>query len=158
MSLPCPCRSGLMYSACCEPLHLGVQEADSAEALMRSRYSAFAQAKAQYLVDTWAEERRPALEELTADLKAQVERGERWVALKVLSAQGAAGDEEGAVAFEASLISGAQLITLTEVSRFIRAEGAWRYLEGNPQINTRKLGRNERCPCGSGQKVKRCCA
>ena len=38
----CPCHSGLRYAACCGPLHEGAREADTPEALMRSRYAAFA--------------------------------------------------------------------------------------------------------------------
>ena len=45
----CPCSSGRRYAACCAPLHRGDREAPDAEALMRSRYAAFARREAGYL-------------------------------------------------------------------------------------------------------------
>ena len=156
MSEACDCCSGETYEACCGPRHTGAAPAPSAEALMRSRYSAFARADAQYLVDTWGEASQPSLEELQADLEAQVKRGERWVKLKVHMARGEGDDQEGEVVFEASLLSAGHLTTLLEVSQFQRQGGVWRYVGGDPKFNTRKLGRNEPCPCGCGGKVKRC--
>jgi len=123
---------------------------------MRSRYSAFARADAQYLLDTWDEASRPSLEELQADLDAQVKRGERWVKLVVHMARGEGDDQQGEVVFEASLLSASHLTTLLEVSQFRRRGGVWRYVGGDPKFNTQKLGRNEPCPCGCGGKVKRC--
>jgi SEC-C motif-containing protein len=48
----CPCFSGLRYAACCAPLHSGEREASTPEALMRSRYAAFALGLGEYLVRT----------------------------------------------------------------------------------------------------------
>jgi SEC-C motif-containing protein len=47
--MPCPCGSGKPYSDCCEPLISGAQVAESPEALMRSRYTAFATQQVGYL-------------------------------------------------------------------------------------------------------------
>ena len=49
----CPCGSS-EYSSCCQPLHLGQSVAQSAEQLMRSRYSAFAKQHIDYIVKTTA--------------------------------------------------------------------------------------------------------
>jgi SEC-C motif domain protein len=49
---PCPCGSGKGYAACCGLLHAGAPAAD-AEALMRSRYSAYVLGLADYLRATW---------------------------------------------------------------------------------------------------------
>ena len=38
----CPCGSLLAYAVCCGPLLTGERHAETAEALMRSRYTAFA--------------------------------------------------------------------------------------------------------------------
>ncbi|MCT7423521.1 YchJ family metal-binding protein, partial [Escherichia coli] len=52
MSTPCPCGSGQPYEACCGRWHTG-EPAPTAEALMRSRYSAYVQERAPYLLQTW---------------------------------------------------------------------------------------------------------
>ena len=49
----CPCLSGDTYGACCGRYHSGAATAPTAEALMRSRYSAFA-VGAVFLVSTVA--------------------------------------------------------------------------------------------------------
>ena len=158
MSEICPCRSGKSYVSCCEPYHTGAQTAGSAEALMRSRYSAFALAQAQYLIDTWEGGSCPSLTDLQDDFQAQRVRGERWVNLKIISAQGGELDEQGEVSFIASLISEQQLILFSEVSQFIKRDGRWLYCAGESSLSRRKLHRNEPCPCESGKKWKRCCS
>ena len=50
---PCACGSGKTYAACCGRLHAGAPAGD-AEALMRSRYSAFARGDRAYLLKSWA--------------------------------------------------------------------------------------------------------
>ena len=30
-------------------------------------------------------------------------------------------------------------------------------LKNSPIINDDKIGRNDKCPCGSGQNIKNCC-
>jgi SEC-C motif-containing protein len=157
MKQGCDCGDEAPYERCCGPLHEGRAHADSAERLMRSRYAAFARGEAHYLCETWRGPSAPELAELKADLEAQRERGERWVKLKVISASGEGLDERGAVQFEASLCSAAQLITLSELSQFERDGARWFYVGGAPQLTSRKLKRNESCPCESGQKWKRCC-
>ena len=51
---PCPCGSALDYAACCGRWHAGPEhlQAPNAEALMRSRYSAFVRGLGGYLLDT----------------------------------------------------------------------------------------------------------
>src|SRR5262249_20553516 len=51
----CPCQSDLRYADCCQPLHERRREPATPEALMRSRYAAFALGLGAYLVDTLAE-------------------------------------------------------------------------------------------------------
>ena len=48
---PCPCGRSLAYAACCSRWHEGPQylQAPTAEALMRSRYSAFVLGRHDYL-------------------------------------------------------------------------------------------------------------
>ncbi|WP_346984125.1 YchJ family protein [Chryseobacterium sp. POE27] len=48
----CPCCSGKTYEECCKPYHAGEKYAPTAEALMRSRFSAFAIPNGEYLMET----------------------------------------------------------------------------------------------------------
>lgn len=48
----CPCCSGKTYENCCQPFHLGKENAPTAETLMRSRFSAFAIPNGLYLMET----------------------------------------------------------------------------------------------------------
>ncbi len=56
--MKCPCSSGKSYKECCEPLHSGKKNAPSAEALMRSRFAAFALPNGAYLMETTLPEKR----------------------------------------------------------------------------------------------------
>ena len=148
---PCPCGSGRPYRDCCGVFHRGDAHAPTAEALMRSRYSAFALGLVDYLRETWASATRPArLDPGTGAMD--------WIGLEIrTTSKGGRDDEAGTVEFIARAISGDHLSTLHETSRFIREAGCWRYLDGDLAPDTPvKLGRNASCPCGSGKKFKRC--
>ena len=47
----CPCGSELSYAECCEPVIKGEKAAETAEQLMRSRYSAYVKTEIDYLLD-----------------------------------------------------------------------------------------------------------
>lgn len=76
MSTACPCASGHAYDRCCGPLHRGAP-APHAEALMRSRYSAYFRADADYLRATWHPRTRPAA------LDFHDAAATRWLGLEV---------------------------------------------------------------------------
>lgn len=122
---PCPCGSGATYLACCAPLHLGQAEAETPEALMRARYSAFARRDAAFLLKSWSAEHRPqALEGLDEQV---------WLGLTVEAAE-MTGAEAGTVAFSARYRPAHQPDappqTLRETSRFRRENGVWVYVDG----------------------------
>lgn len=48
----CPCCSGLKYAYCCQNYHNYVRYPETAEALMRSRYAAYAIPNGTYLMET----------------------------------------------------------------------------------------------------------
>ncbi|CAM5692721.1 YchJ family metal-binding protein [Streptomyces violaceorubidus] len=56
----CPCGRPEPYARCCGRFHAGTAAAPSAEALMRSRYSAFVKGDAGYLLRPWHPGTRPA--------------------------------------------------------------------------------------------------
>jgi SEC-C motif-containing protein len=122
----CPCRgvAGPSYAMCCGryhtgPLHL---QAPNAEALMRSRYSAFVLDDLAYLLATWQASRRPDSIEANPP-------GMKWLGLEVLGAR-QIDAEHATVEFVARSKLGGRAHRLHEVSRFVRDDGRWFYLDG----------------------------
>jgi SEC-C motif-containing protein len=115
----CPCGRGLEYAECCGPAHDGTAPA-TAEALMRSRYSAFALDNDAYVLRTWHPHTRPAT--------VEPDRGLRWVGLDVLESSGGGMFEaEGVVEFRAHYRDHGRAGDMVERSRFVRHEGQWVY-------------------------------
>ncbi|MBA4741500.1 MAG: YchJ family protein [Azoarcus sp.] len=124
MPEPCPCGRGATLAGCCARLHAGEPAADAdAEALMRSRYSAFVLGDATYLLATWHASTRPE----TLDL----DQGERpkWLGLEVRRAQLASPDT-AVVEFIARYRIAGRTHRLHETSRFVREDGRWYYVDG----------------------------
>ncbi len=119
----CPCGSGATYGGCCGPLHAG-RAAASAEALMRSRFSAFALRLPAYLLDTWHPGARPP--------SVNLDEAIQWRRLQIVdTVAGGPDDETGTVEFRASYRSAEGAGMLHERSRFARVDGAWRYVDGD---------------------------
>ena len=120
--LSCPCGSGQRFVACCGPVVQGEAAAPTAEALMRSRFTAFATGNAGYLAASWAPETRPS------DLHVVPER--RWVRLEIIdTVAGRQLDTDGIVEFRAHWEQGAASGVLAERSRFRRDAGRWLYVD-----------------------------
>jgi len=123
---PCPCGLDAKYKRCCGRFHAG-SPAPTAEALMRSRYSAYAAGEAAYILAT-TDPLGPHFERDEAAWLRSVQRfcsQTGFVGLRVLRAE-----EEGAlglVAFEASLEVGGQRRLMTELSRFRKEGDRWLY-------------------------------
>ena len=152
VSEACPCGSGVAYEACCGPRHDGSRPAETAVALMCSRYSAFAKGDAAYLLAT-------RVAEGDVDDPAELGRWAKsvsWLGLEVREVIDSADPNEGFVAFTARYLEGEWLVALSERSRFLRREGRWAYVEGKPGVKRVRVPRNEPCPCGSGRKFKHC--
>jgi len=151
----CPCGSQLNRKACCIPLLEGGSVAETAEQLMRSRFTAFVLEDVDYLLATHHRSKHSPTErqQLTETLKQH-----RWLSLDVVrSIRGGKNNDNGTVEFIARYTDGKQLEQLHECSSFIKENGRWFYLSGN-FLNTpiKFPGRNESCWCGSGKKYKRC--
>lgn len=127
MSRPCPCQSKKPYDRCCEPFHQGKALPETCEKLMRSRFSAYALAKVDYLLSTTATGKRG---EENRDELLDYCRSVKCVNLKVLKAEGGPGDEKGLVHFHASLQVNGKRHLHIEKSTFVREEGRWVYLDG----------------------------
>ena len=120
---PCPCGNAEGYMHCCGPLHEG-SPAPTAEALMRSRYSAYVLKREDYLLATWHPSTRPAHPKL-----ATQQPSPSWLGLSVKRHQG--GATEAVVEFVARLrYGGGRAQRMHEVSRFVREDGRWYYLDG----------------------------
>ncbi|MHA7134288.1 YchJ family protein [Oerskovia turbata] len=128
----CPCLSGDVYGDCCGRYHRGLGApgdravAPTAEALMRSRYSAFVVGDAEYLLATWHPSTRPT------DLDPDDDT--TWRRLDVLATSaGGPLDRTGVVEFVAHYRSAAtrERDSLHEVSRFVREDGRWLYVDGD---------------------------
>ena len=126
LAAPCPCRLPdklPKYADCCGRFHAGAATAPDAEALMRSRYSAYALSLTGYLLATWHTSTRPAtLEPDPAGLK--------WLGLEVRRHVVADADH-ASVEFVARSKLGGRAHRLHEFSRFVREDGRWYYVDGD---------------------------
>lgn len=122
---PCPCGSDFTYEACCGRFHVGPQRllAPTAEALMRSRYSAFVLGLNDYLLSTWHPDTRPP--QIEPD-----EPGLRWLGLEVRACTQQDADH-ATVEFVARCKLGGRASRHHETSRFVREGGRWFYLDGD---------------------------
>jgi SEC-C motif-containing protein len=132
--------------------------AETAEALMRSRYTAYVRGAIDYLIDTHDASTRGEVDRAGI---TSWSRQTEWLGLEVLdTVRGGASDGEGIVEFIARGRSGGQPFEHRERSHFRRRDGRWFYVDGKqirePTRVTTQVGRNDPCPCGSGMKYKRC--
>ncbi|HPF72595.1 MAG: YchJ family metal-binding protein [Lysobacteraceae bacterium] len=118
---PCPCGRSCSYVDCCGRLHAGAT-ADDAEALMRSRYSAYVLGNAEYLMTTWHPSTRP--ESLDVD-----EPGLKWLGLDVKPHWNDGPDRAGVEFVARYRVGGGKAGRLHERSRFVREDGRWFYLD-----------------------------
>jgi SEC-C motif domain protein len=125
----CPCGAN-DYAACCGRYHNGAPAPD-AESLMRSRYSAYVLKLETYLLATWYPSTRPATLDLAAD-------STKWIALEVKKYLSESADR-ATVEFVARYKVGGRAGRLHEVSRFVREEGQWFYVDGE-FVSAAKLG------------------
>jgi len=154
---PCPCGSTLDLDACCGRFHAG-EPAPTAEALMRSRYAAYALGRLDYIAATCA---GPAAAAFDLKEAEQSQLGTRWLGLEILGTRkGREGDEDGTVSFIARYSHNGAGGELRETSRFRRIDGRWVYWDRVREASAPRgasVGRNDPCPCGSGRKFKKCC-
>lgn len=128
MSRLCPCTSKKPYDRCCGPFHAGAAAPETAEQLMRSRFSAYAMAKVDYLIATRPEAKRA--EENREEL-AEYCKSVSCVSLKIVSKdKGGKADDTGVVTFHASIQTQGRRSLHIETSTFERENGKWVYVDG----------------------------
>jgi SEC-C motif-containing protein len=117
----CPCGLENLYDDCCGPLHSGASTATTAEALMRSRFSAFAVGDTAYLLRTWHPTTRPR--------SLSLDRKQKWTRLEILGKTGGGPfHTEGTVEFRAHHTRRGEEGAQHENSHFVRDQGQWSYV------------------------------
>ena len=131
-STPCPCGQD-NFATCCGRFLEDRQHPESALELMRSRYTAYALRDECYLRATWHSSTRPIHRLFGNDDQIQ------WLSLNIRS-----HEQEGnaaSVEFLARYKIQGRAHKLHEISRFVREEGQWFYLDGSFPTEARSSSR-----------------
>jgi len=157
----CPCGSKKGYASCCEPLIKGTRKAETAEELLRSRYTAHVKAEVDYIMNTVHPSKRKGLDR--EEIREWAE-STHWQGLDVMSVDGGdANDKTGTIEFAAHFTENGEKKAHRERSHFKKKNDEWFFVDGKtvsaPTVtrSSPKVGRNDPCPCGSGKKYKKCC-
>lgn len=167
----CPCGSGQPHDACCGVYLSGQAWPDTAEALMRARYSAYTQANLDFILHSTHPDGR---QDSDVDAMRAWAEAADWQGLEVLRVEkGQATDSVGTVEFIARYLMNGVPHHHHEIAEFRRmagsqAERIWAFRDGQTlhsgpsekpkPVTVAKLpGRNDPCLCGSGKKYKKCC-
>ncbi|MES2664366.1 MAG: YchJ family protein [Pseudomonadota bacterium] len=171
----CPCGSKKTFEVCCKPFIQGEMHPKTAEALMRSRYTAHTMKDINYLKKTLAPE---SVNDFDVPSIKKWSDSVTWHSLEILEVKkGTPADTKGVVEFTATYEQNGKKIEHHEVSQFRKsADGIWLFVDGDshthedghghghhhpvakPVVRTGpKIGRNDPCSCGSGKKFKKCC-
>ncbi|MDO6446090.1 YchJ family metal-binding protein [Colwellia sp. 1_MG-2023] len=161
----CYCGSQQTFKQCCELIIKGLNNAETPEQLMRSRYSAYAAKIPQYILDTYAAPTRKA--QSLGDI-AQWAKQTHWLKLTVLTSKNITISQFNSrtnaalptVHFQALYFDKPHFCLIEEKSRFLVEHEQWRYLDGEiiQHHNLPTPKRNAPCLCLSGKKFKHCCA
>lgn len=155
----CPCGSGVSYSDCCEQIISGNIVATTAEQLMRARYSAYVFANVDFIFDSTHPDHRDGYDH--AGTKEWAETAE-WHELELIRTKnGGKDDSIGEVEFIARFSQNGTRQEHHEEGQFKKKDGRWYFTDGymarQKPMKIVKIGRNDPCTCGSGNKYKKCC-
>ena len=162
----CPCRIGteseLTLAQCCQPFIAGKKKPETAEQLLRSRYTAFATNAIDYILATHHSKTRG---ELNRDEIEGWAKESKWLGFKLIeNAPQEIGPEKTVLYFQADYVAEGKHHEHMEKSLFEKEDGEWRFVDaqglkmGPIRRTEPKMGRNDPCACGSGKKFKKCCA
>lgn len=159
-NIRCPCGSAEEFKTCCSPYISRNRLAPTAEALMRSRYTAFTLGNLDYIESTITEHASQSFNRI--DMERSLP-GTEWLGLEVRDTTGGReSDDTGTVNFAFHYRSKSRDFSQVEIASFRRVDGAWLYDDSEinpkaPPLRVENIGRNEPCRCGSGKKYKKCC-
>lgn len=122
--IDCPCGTNKAYADCCEQYLDGTATPATAEALMRSRYTAYTLLQEEYLLATWHATTRPQQLGLAEDVST------KWLGLEV-KRHIQQDDISALVEFVARYKIGGSAHRMDETSRFVREDGRWFYVDGD---------------------------
>ncbi len=151
----CPCGSGKEYKDCCEQVISGEVKAETAETMMRSRYTAYVNKDVDYVMKTTHPDKVGELNK--AELKEWAD-STVWERLDIIQTDG-----NELVEFSAFYRENDETQQHHELAQFKKFDGEWYFYDsqfpksGTVVNTTPKVGRNDKCPCGSGKKYKKCC-
>ena len=148
----CPCGSKKPLQYCCQMYLSQKKKPETAEKLMRSRYTAFCRGNIDYLINTLHPDKRDSKDrqELQQSIK-----NTKWLGLTIIDTQkGKKNDSTGIVEFEA-IYQTDEPKQLHERSQFVKTQGQWFYVDGEILPSTIPKPKQP-CWCGSGKKYKQC--
>ena len=162
MSSPCPCGSQKSAIECCQKIIGGLESANTAEQLMRARYSAHTEANIDFIVRPHHPVTRSEIDQETTQRWAAESD---WLGLEIRNVDGGqADDESGSVEFVARYRDAqGRRHEHFEIALFEKLDGEWYFRDAEMPKVTQfkrsgpKQGRNDPCACGSGKKHKKCC-
>ena len=174
----CPCQinpslatssNALTYKNCCQPYHDGFykddtdnssgDQANSAERLMRTRYSAFVLVKADYIVKTTVPAQQALLDINAIETWA---KETDWAGLEIVQHTPKLGKRHAQVEFKAYYVTSEGTQSHHELSTFVKitdksaSENKERWYFLDPTVSM-SVSQKQPCICGSGEKFKRCC-
>ena len=123
----CPCGSNNDFTVCCSYYLNDGKLAPSAEALMRSRYTAYTLLREDYLLATWHHSTRPAALGLADEVTTQ------WLGLDIKRHE-SRQINHAIVEFVARYKINGRAHRLHELSRFIQDNEQWFYVDGDVEL------------------------
>ncbi|GAB1659557.1 YchJ family protein [Mannheimia haemolytica] len=146
----CYCQSGKNYTECCEPFHLKAKIPETAEQLMRSRYSAYTLVNIPYIVETTVPSQQKSLDQ--AAMKVWGE-STKWAGLEIIKHLANLSKIHSQVEFKAFFDTEEGRQAHHELSLFVKIESRWFFVDPTVPLPNQK----QHCVCGSGKKFKHCC-
>jgi len=178
----CPCQinplsetdSPLSYQKCCQPYHdafyddevgkVDDTKTETAERLMRTRYSAFVLVKTDYIVKTMLPAQQGLLD--VAAIESWAKETD-WAGLEIVQHTPKMGKRHAQVEFKAyfnpkgnagelseKIQAHHELSTFVKVKDKINNDACWYFLDPTVALT---MTQKQPCICGSGEKFKRCC-
>ena len=158
----CPCGSKLSIEECCDRYIRSGKKPETAEQLMRARYTAHTLADIGFIVRSHHPASRSDIDEPST---AKWARESEWLGLEILNVEGGQSeDKQAKIEFIARYRdSSSTRHDHAEIAIFEKHNNDWYFKDAEmPKVRqfvreTPKQGRNEPCSCGSGKKFKKCC-
>lgn len=124
----CYCGKKILFSLCCGAIHNAERKAETAEELMRSRYSAFATANGNFLRKSHSIK---TIDRFKKEESVRWSKSVKWQKLEIIrTINGGKNDSTGIVEFRAHYKHNFLCYSIHERSIFLKENGKWYYLEG----------------------------